>query len=56
MQLLEQAKVVADVGVMGTAVATVTGWLPPLAALLTCVWLGLQISQWVRQKRWKRDK
>jgi hypothetical protein len=39
----EQIKAVLDWSAVGAAVGTIAGWLPPLAALLSIVWLGIQI-------------
>lgn len=41
--LVEGAKTVADGLSIAAAVATVAGWLPPLAALLAIVWTGIRI-------------
>jgi hypothetical protein len=38
----------------GTAVAVVAGWLPPLAALFSIIWLGLQIWLFFYRKPWRR--
>lgn len=44
-----------NLGSLGATVATVAGWLPSIAALLSIVWLGLQI--WIFlfvKKPWRR--
>jgi len=45
--------VVNWLGIVGTTVATIAGWLPPLAALVSIVWGCLQIYSWF-EKRGKR--
>jgi hypothetical protein len=34
----------------GIAVATVVQWLPPIAALLSIIWTGLQIYNYFKNK------
>jgi len=41
----ESEKYVIDAASVGTAVATVTGWLPSVAALFTIAWTGLRIYE-----------
>ncbi len=36
-------------------VATMAGWLPPVAAMLSIIWLTIQISEWGIRK-WKGSK
>jgi len=33
-----------------TALASLSGWLPPVASLLSIVWLAIQIGEWVYKK------
>ena len=40
-----EAKQAADVLAASTAVATSMEWLPPIASLLTIIWLGLRIYE-----------
>jgi chromate transport protein ChrA len=56
---VENTKTILDWASVGTAIATVAGWLPSIAALLTIIWTGLRILddprvqaliQWVRRK------
>ena len=44
-----------DAAAGGTAIATVAGWLPPVAALFTIIWLAMQMYGWVRRKDWLND-
>ena len=46
-------KVAADVASVGTVIATIAGWLPPIAALLSIVWLSMQIYGWIVNKKWR---
>jgi hypothetical protein len=39
----EEAKTVVDAFAVGGTVGTLVGWLPPIASMLTIVWLGLRI-------------
>jgi chromate transport protein ChrA len=41
--LAEDAKTVLDGFAVGGTVATLAGWLPPIASLLTIVWLSIRI-------------
>jgi len=41
--LAEDAKTVVDGLAVGGTVATLAGWLPPVASLLTIVWLSIRI-------------
>lgn len=41
----EPAKQAIDVVSLGTAVATVAGWLPAVAAIFTIVWTGIRIYE-----------
>lgn len=48
-----RAVLAVDVLSLGTVVATIAGWLPPIAALFSIVWLSMQIYSWVVNKRWQ---
>ena len=39
----EEAKQVFDAFAVGGTVGTLIGWLPPIASMLTIIWLGLRI-------------
>jgi len=41
----EPAKQAIDAVSLGTAVATVAGWLPAVAAVFTIVWTGIRIYE-----------
>lgn len=45
MSAQEQLKAVGDVLSVGTVVATLAAWLPPLAALFTIVWTAIRIYE-----------
>lgn len=39
----EEAKVILDGVAVSGGIATLAGWLPDVAALLTIIWLGIRI-------------
>lgn len=41
----EHLKTAADVASVGTVVATLAGWLPSVAALLTIIWTAIRIIE-----------
>ena len=41
--IAEDAKTVIDGLAVGGTVATLAGWLPPVASLLTIIWLSIRI-------------
>ena len=41
----EEAKTVVDAVAVSGTVATMAGWLPPLASALTIVWLSIRIYE-----------
>jgi len=41
----EQTKDVLDIAAGSTALMTMIAWLPPVASLLTVVWLGIRIYE-----------
>jgi len=41
--IAEDAKTVIDGFAVGGTVATLAGWLPPIASLLTILWLSIRI-------------
>jgi hypothetical protein len=43
-----------DIASVGTAIATVSGWLPSIAALFSIVWSV--VSTYIAVQRWLRDK
>lgn len=56
----EQLKHVGDVLSVGTVVATIAGWLPAIAALVTIIWTGIRIyeTQTCQKllKKWRNRK
>lgn len=52
--VVEQLKLVGDVISPTIAVATLLLWLPPLAAVFSIVWSGIQIYDWYKKK--KKDR
>jgi hypothetical protein len=41
---------------IGATVATIAGWLPNIAALLSIIWLSLQIFSWFEKRRSKKKE
>lgn len=41
----EETKQVMDVAAASTGVLSLVAWLPPVASLLTIIWLGLRIYE-----------
>lgn len=43
-------------GSIGATIATIAGWLPNVAALLSIIWLSLQIYSWFEKRRSNRKE
>ncbi len=54
--MIEHAKVLGDTASIATVLATLVGWLPGTAALLTLVWTGLRIYQTALEVKRLRKK
>jgi hypothetical protein len=50
-QIAEHTKTAGDVIAGGVALATLTAWLPPLAALASLVYACLRIYEWFEKRR-----
>ena len=50
----QQVRVVADVSSLGVVISTLMGFLPPIAAIASIIWSGIQIYEWYKKKRGKR--
>lgn len=48
----EHIKTAADVGSIGTVLATLAGWLPQIAALASLVWTAIRIYETKTVQRW----
>lgn len=48
----EHVKTAIDIGSVGTALATLAGWLPAIAALFTIVWTAIRIYETKTIQRW----
>lgn len=48
----EHSKHVADAASVGIAAASLVGWLPSLAALLTVIWTGIRIWETKTVQGW----
>ena len=55
-QAQQVAKPAADVTSIGIAGGALLGYLPPIAAGLSIVWMGLQIYSWVINERYKKEE
>lgn len=44
-------KTILDLSAIATAVGTVLDYLPAIAALFSCVWIGLNILDWFERRR-----
>lgn len=53
MQLQQTVKEIADVSSVGIALTTVLGWLPAMAAILSIVWTGIRIYEYIKTKKIK---
>ena len=51
--LSDAAKHVVDGAAIGATIATIAGWLPPIAALMSIVWLGMQMYTWCASRKWE---
>jgi hypothetical protein len=49
----EQIKHLGDALAMGTAVVTLTTWLPPIAALCSIVWYLIRFYEYYKTKKIK---
>ena len=55
----EQLKHLGDALSIGTVLATIAGWLPAVAALVTIVWTGIRIwetktvQSWINRRKGK---
>jgi hypothetical protein len=47
---MDHAKHAIDAGAAATAFASLVGWLPSIASLLSIVWLSIQIGGWVHKQ------
>lgn len=52
MSTQETIKSVGDALSVGTVIATIAGWLPAVAALVTIIWTGIRIFETRTVQRW----
>jgi hypothetical protein len=45
-----------DAAAAGTAFASLAGWLPSIASVLSIVWLSIQIGAWTHRTFFKEEK
>lgn len=50
------AKHLLDIASYTVAIGVVVQILPPIAAAMSIVWLGLQMFAWFRRKAWQTDE
>jgi len=48
---INTTKHIIDLASAGVAIATLASWLPPMAALFTIIWTGIQIYAFFRAKK-----
>ena len=48
--MTDTVKYTLDVASVANVIATIIGWLPAIAALLSIVWLGIQIYDRFKKK------
>lgn len=39
---------------LSVVVSAIAGWLPPIAALMSIIWLGMQMYDWIQKKKGKK--
>ena len=47
---MEKIKYTLDAAAIANVIATIVGWLPAIAALLSVIWTGIQIYSWWKSK------
>jgi hypothetical protein len=47
----DAVKITLDGAAIGAAIGAIAGWLPPIAALMSIIWLGMQMYDWIQKKR-----
>lgn len=52
----EQVKIVGDVTSVATVSATIMGWLPAVAALVTIIWTGIRIFETDTVQNWLKKR
>lgn len=45
------ARVIGDISSLGVVITTLLGLLPPIAALASLIWTGIQIYDWYKKKK-----
>lgn len=52
MSTQDAVKSIGDALSIGTVIATIAGWLPAIAALLTIIWTGIRIFETKTVRKW----
>lgn len=53
---MDHIKHIADGISFGVAITTLAGWLPPIAALVSILWIGFQFYHSVPMTQWRADR
>lgn len=53
---MDHIKSVADGVSYGVAVATLAGWLPQIASLISILWIGFQFYHSAPMKEWRAER
>ena len=48
---MDQLKTVGDALSLSIVIATMISWLPPIASLLSIIWLSIQIYEWYKNRK-----
>jgi len=48
---MDQVKLLGDTLSLSIVVATLVSWLPPIASLLSIIWLTIQIYEWNKHRK-----
>ena len=48
---MNKVNIVLDIAAITNVVITLIGWLPPIAATLSIIWTGIQISTWIKNRK-----
>lgn len=49
--MTDHMKTTVDISSLFIAWATLVEWLPALAALMSIIWTGIRIYEWIRKRR-----
>lgn len=49
--MLHDNRIILDIGSWGVVITSLLGILPPLAALASLAWTGIQIYEWYKNRK-----